>query len=488
VADSDFSLDNYKLTNCLAQGHHSQIWEALEGNSTKKVAVKLLLPEAQSNRELRQSMKYEAKVAKALDHPNIIKVHAVVSNRKNTYIVMELFRCLNVKVQMRNDKHGVHLRARKLIESTCEALNHMHSRGWIHKDIKPENILLNKSSEVRLIDFSLAGRPSGSIGQMVGMKKRGAIQGTRTYMAPEQIRNRPLSSQTDIYGLGVTIFEILAGRPPFCSQHPDELLMEHLKTAPPAPSDFNRNITPEMDSLILKALAKTPKNRHNDMVEFLTEFRNTRIFKEDIKEDVVLSEEEQEAALLADVEKDLDTRLDSRMDAMRSAARKRNPNATPEPPKPIPEKRPAPKVVEQPAAAPQPAQPQALTPEQQHQQAMQQQAAYHQQAMQQQAMQQQAAYQQHLMNQQALHQQAMYQQAMQQGGQFAQPPQPPVPGQPAMPPQVPMQPNPQQPQPAEPAATAQQPEEKAKQQPTPEQGTEMKITDMEMFDSLPDIV
>ena len=506
MADNEITVGDYKLLSCLAQGKNSQVWEAVAGEATNRVAFKLLLPEAFADRELRQSMKYEAKVAKALDHPNIIKVIEVVVNRKHAFIAMDLFRAPNVKGQLHGNLNSLHLRARKLIKLTSEALRHMHERGWIHKDIKPENILINKSSEVRLIDFSLAGKPSSSIGQMVGRKKSGNVQGTRTYMSPEQIRNKPLSIQTDIYGLGVTVYEILAGRPPFRSPHPDELLMEHLKTVPWEPSAYNENITPEMDQIVLKMLAKKPQNRYQNIDEFLTEFRGVKIFKEAIQEEVILTEEEREQKLLEDPEASLDSRLDSRMDAMRSAAQKRDPNYVP-PSKPVIKKRPVASVPEeQPPQQPehppqqQPMQPQPLSP-QQHQemqhQAMQQQAAY------QQAMQQQAMYQQ-AMQQQAMYQQQQFPQQQFPQQQFPQQPMPgqPMPGQPMMQPPVPtgMHP-PQQPPPTQqpaqaPPAQTQEPTpavEKAAEEPKPAkakevQGTVMNISDLDdMFNALPDV-
>ncbi len=495
MSENPVTIDSYQLVNCLATGRHTQVWEASDLSSSRSVALKILLPEAFAVRTQKQSMKYEAKVGSQLDHPNIVKVLDCVVNRSHAYIAMELFRANNLKVQLRNDIHSIWLRARKLIESIAEALGHMHTRNWIHRDVKPENILLNKASEARLIDFSLAARPASSFGKMVNRKKKGPVQGTRTYMAPEQIRNMQLTAQTDIYNFGVTIFELITGRPLFRSSNPDDLLMDHLKSTPDPPSVFNENVTPEMDQMVMKMVAKNPKNRQQNIDELLSEFRNVRIFKEEIQEKQVMTEDEKHEQLLREQSDGIASRIDSRLDAMRTEALKKNPNAV------LPERQPPTKqpVAKKEPPAPPPAPPQsqpgtpppAMTPEQQaamqqalHQQAMQQHAM--QQAMQQQAMQQ--AWQQQAMQQAWQQQQALQQAAAQQQPGMPVPPQQ-MPGQPQVPPQavpgqMPAPPQDQATPVPEANSTEKQPEKPADKK---NEGTVINISDLDMFDSLPDV-
>ena len=494
MAENESVIDNYKLSGCMSQGRHSQVWEAADSGSGRPVALKVLLPEAFADKEQRQILKLEAKVGKSLEHPNIIRVYECIVSRDHAYIAMELFRAPNAKVQLLGDKVSMWRRARKLIEQTAMALAHMHERGWIHKDVKPENILINKSAEVRLIDFSLAGKPAGSLGKIVNRKKKGFVQGTRTYMAPEQIRNQPLSTHVDIYGLGVTVYEILTGRAPFISPHPDDLLMDHLKTVPAPPSEYNDNITPEMDQIVLKMLAKSSKNRQSSIDEFLSEFRNVQIFKEALPEQVQKTEQEVNEDLLKSQDAGLESRIDSRLDAMRSAALKKNPGAVKAPektkskvvPKVEPQEKPAAPASppqqppQQPALQPPqpfPAQPgmplQAMTPEQMAM--LQQQQAYYQQMMHQQAMQNQM-----------YPQPGMQPPGMQQPQMPAQPmPQPPQPAA-SQPPPAPVKQQPvkqQQPPPQKPAPKT-EPKTPAKQS----DGTIMNIDDMDdIFKSLPDV-
>src|SRR5690606_29244213 len=127
----------------------------------------------------------------------------------------------NIKTQILNDLAGLHSRFRKVFESLCLALGYVHEKGWVHRDIKPENILANKVGELRLIDFSLAVRSAGGFGKLLGSRMK-AVQGPRTYIAPETLLKKAPTFQTDMYSLGITVFEMLTGNPPFRGIPPGE--------------------------------------------------------------------------------------------------------------------------------------------------------------------------------------------------------------------------------------------------------------------------
>src|SRR5258708_28957926 len=130
----------------MASGQSSQVWEAVDSETTRRVAMKLLLTEKLSEPEMVSALKSEFKVASTFDHPNILKYHELVANKKMAYFTMELFNAPNLKTQLYNDIRGVHIRLKRLIELLAIALEHIHERGWVHRDIKPDNILMNKSS------------------------------------------------------------------------------------------------------------------------------------------------------------------------------------------------------------------------------------------------------------------------------------------------------------------------------------------------------
>ncbi len=355
--DKDKPVDENKIDHYVKQGHiasgkHAQVIEVQEENTSNRFALKVLLPEAMLDPEQVAILKYEGKVAQSLEHPNIIKWYATVVRKTNVYLVLELFKALNVKNFIANDSLGVHTRLRKLIDSLALALQHMHEKGWLHLDVKPDNVLLNRSSEVRLIDFSLSQRIKSGLGKMFSGKKEAG--GTLTYVAPETIRKDLLTPQTDIYSFGILIFECLTGTFPFKGSTPKDLLMKHLSAAPAPPSDFNKNVTPEMDRMILRMLAKKPKDRQKNMQELMSEFRNIQIFKEDPEK---LAEQKMAEAKEAATQQSLGKRLDSRTDAARREAIKANPElakelaaAKPAPPPKLPE--PAKPAAKKPMPAP----------------------------------------------------------------------------------------------------------------------------------------
>ncbi len=313
--DDPYQLDEYRLVNSIARGSVSSVWEAAEQASGRTVAIKLLKDDLPDKAAQKSLMKYEANAAKSFDHPTIIRFEKFVNHRDATYIVMEFFRALNVKMQIKGELASVHARARKFTEGVCQALMQLHDAGWIHRDFKPENVLMNKAGEVKLIDFSLASKGAGGLAKMLGMDRLKTIQGTRTYLAPETIRKQGPSPQTDMYSLGVTLFEVLTGKVPFQGSTPEDLLRKHLMEPPPNPSEFNSNVTPEMDRLVLKLMNKKPVDRYPDMQAVFSEIRRIRIFKADVEEQTAATRSERSNDELLEELNDLN--INSRADAKR---------------------------------------------------------------------------------------------------------------------------------------------------------------------------
>jgi len=345
VSDAE-TIDDYELVDCIATGNATQIWEVKQP-SGQTFAMKLLLEEAFADAEEKKALKHEANVGKQLDHPNIIKIFDLKMTRKFGYFTMEHFRSPNLKSMIRNDKYGAQSRCPKMLECLVQALSVVHRKGWIHRDIKPENVLVNKSGEVRLVDFSLSSKPSNAVLRAFTKKSNIAIQGTRTYLAPELIKRQAMTFSVDMYSLGITIYETLVGHPPFRTGNPNDLLMMHVRDRPVPPSELDDNITPEADLLIAKMLAKSPKDRPESMDALAAELRSIRLFKQEPL-DVMRQRIEDEKNANAQVEED---RLNSRKDAERSASgqalppRKKKPKPTPKV-----EQKPAPPAPQQPAA------------------------------------------------------------------------------------------------------------------------------------------
>jgi serine/threonine protein kinase len=170
-------------------------------------------------------------------------------------------------------------RVHTVLKQTAEALAYMHEKGWAHRDVKPENILVNKSGEVRLIDFALTKKIPSGLGKLFAGKP--PREGTYSYISPDVILRLAPSAQADVYSFGVTCYELATGRQPFRANTPVELLQKHMADRPLPLTLHNKNITPEFNDLVLKMLAKKPAERMQDLREFSSRMSRIKVYKDD---------------------------------------------------------------------------------------------------------------------------------------------------------------------------------------------------------------
>jgi serine/threonine-protein kinase len=273
-------IGGYRLLKHMVTGQTSQVWEVVEVASHRHFAMKMLLPEKARDPEHRRLLFHEAEVGKALVHPNVIRIVAFSKDSTNPYIVMEFFPAGNLKMRLlRKEFDFIRERLQDIFKQGATALAFMNAKGWVHRDVKPDNFLVNSAGEVRLIDFALAKRierPS-LFGRM--FRRRGKAQGTRSYMSPEQIRGEPLDGRADIYSFGATCYELMTGRPPFRAASNQELLTKHIIERAVSPQMWNPDITEEFASLVLRMLGKKRDERPRDFHEVLMAMRTMKVFK-----------------------------------------------------------------------------------------------------------------------------------------------------------------------------------------------------------------
>jgi serine/threonine protein kinase len=277
---ADEVIGGYKLLKHLVTGQTSQVWEVVEGSSGRHFALKLLLPEKAALPEFRRFLLHEADVGKSLAHPNIIRIITVGRDPLNPYYVMEYFPAGNLKLRiMHKEWDYLREKAQDILKQAATALAFMNAKGWVHRDVKPDNLLVNAAGEVRLIDFALAKRVerSGLLSKL--FRRKAKAQGTRSYMSPEQIRGAPLDGRADIYSFGASAYELVTGRPPFRAASSQELLTKQIAEKPITPRQYNPDVTEQFADLVLRMLAKKSQDRPKDFHEVLMALRGMRVFK-----------------------------------------------------------------------------------------------------------------------------------------------------------------------------------------------------------------
>jgi len=272
------AIGHYRITHLIAQGKTALLYRGIDQFSNFEVVVKILRPDNLKSRAYRTEITHEYRIGRKLSHKNIIKMYSRGVHRKLPYIVMEYFPSTNLRQKIYTRDEVVAMIPKKIILLMAEALAYMHQVGYIHRDMKPENVLVDLSGNVKLIDIALASPLRGAFGFPRRMKK---VQGTRSYMAPEQILGRKLDVTSDIYSLGITIYELLTKHLPFRADSPDELLKQHLHATPPSMQQYNREIHPDFSSFVMRMLAKNPHDRPRSMDDVLEHLANTPVFTRD---------------------------------------------------------------------------------------------------------------------------------------------------------------------------------------------------------------
>ena len=267
------SLKGYLVQDKIKDGSVGTVWRAT--NSRDQVfALKQIAPlHAQSGTKVRQ-FKKEATLTRDLEHPNIIRVYEYVEAKPQPFFVMEYFESENLKWAMAHLPQRIYKREFQILMQVADALAFVHTKGIVHKDIKPENVLINGKSEARLIDFSLA---STKWDRMLQFGRK--VEGTPMYMSPEQIRGEKCDHRTDIYSFGVMMYELMTKRPPFMASDPQKVLEKHCKERPVPMSMIVPTVAPQLDLLVMKLLEKNPERRLPDMNAVMQEL--SRWIKQD---------------------------------------------------------------------------------------------------------------------------------------------------------------------------------------------------------------
>jgi serine/threonine protein kinase len=267
-------LGSVSLVRRLGNGRHCQVWEARDGE--RAVAVKVLEPSMGSDRGQRQLLRHELKVARGLDHPHVIRIDRLVEYPGPPHLVMELFPHPNLRRQIFAGVDQLAPKVERIVRELAEALAHIHDRGWVHRDLKPDNVLVAPDGQVKLIDLAIAARSGGWLGLFA---PRPPAQGTPSYMSPEQIRRQSLTPRSDIYSYGCLLYELLTGKPPYAGDSLNDLLNRHISAPLPSAEATNHNVTRAAGDFLRQLLAKKPADRPDSMQSVLRQLRAIKLLE-----------------------------------------------------------------------------------------------------------------------------------------------------------------------------------------------------------------
>ncbi len=226
-----------------------EIWAVRPVSENTAYAMKWLPPGPKYGRANVDELKHEFQVGKLLEHPSVIQTLDFGNTANGAYMLLELFKVPNLKQQIISGGYKkLQHRAKAILAGAAAGLAHLHDKGWIHRDIKPDNFLLRDDDIVKLIDFNLARKPSGGLSKLFGGRMK--VQGTHSYMSPEQIRGQTLDFRADVYSFGCMLHEFFSGKPPFSANSPNELLQRHLSNKPQPLTVFDKNIMPEFAAYV----------------------------------------------------------------------------------------------------------------------------------------------------------------------------------------------------------------------------------------------
>ncbi|OHB77997.1 MAG: hypothetical protein A2W31_05610 [Planctomycetes bacterium RBG_16_64_10] len=268
----------YQLLGLIRAGHACEIWKIMRIGEESRMAMKLLRRGDKYTREQVDFLKHEYTVASRLQHDGVIRIHDCQSNPEGCYLIMELFAHPNLKQTIQLGVERLAYLAETIIRQSAAGLQYLHEQGWVHCDVKPDNFLVGDDGHVKLIDFSLAQRQKGRLSRLISGKAR--IQGTKSYMSPEQILGAPVDARSDIYSFGCVVYELIGGRVPFTGVSANALLTKHLRAKPPALEAANKNVTRDFSQLVARMMAKDPNRRPRSMQVLLDELRGTPLFQQ----------------------------------------------------------------------------------------------------------------------------------------------------------------------------------------------------------------
>jgi eukaryotic-like serine/threonine-protein kinase len=253
------TLDHYRIDAVVARSGMSVLYRATNLNSGMQVAVKVPHPEMQADPVLSERFDREEEIGQLLDHPGVVKTYNS-ERRSQVYMVLEWVEGRPLRSILNEEKKLPIERAVRIIRGISDALDYMHKHGIVHRDLKPENVMVDAHDRVKLIDFGIAMKEDARRLTFVNLS---SALGTPDYISPEQVKGQRGDQRSDIYALGVMLYEMLTGRVPFVGPNPLAAMNERLLHEPTPPRDLNPEISPELEEILYRAMERDPRHRYS---------------------------------------------------------------------------------------------------------------------------------------------------------------------------------------------------------------------------------
>lgn len=255
----DLLAERYRIDTQVGIGGMGTVFSALDERLNRRVAVKVLKEELSSDPKFVERFRREARSAAALSHPNLANVFDYGEDGGRHFIVMELVEGRDLARLMREEGPLDLTRARSLAEQIAHALGHAHSAGLIHRDVKPQNVIVTDEDKIKVTDFGIARATGEST-----LTATGTIMGTAQYLSPEQASGETPGPFSDVYSLGIVFYEMVTGAVPFTGDSPISVALRHVRDEVPPPSTIDPKVPTEIDDLVATATAKQPEDRFAD--------------------------------------------------------------------------------------------------------------------------------------------------------------------------------------------------------------------------------
>src|SRR5229473_721075 len=258
-------LDHYRIEGLVARSGMASIYRGTDIRSGRQVAIKIPHPEVESDPALFDRFHREEEIGKILDHPGVMKVFAD-ENRSRVYMVMEWVDGRLLR-KILDEQHKLPTeRAVQLALRILDALEYIHSRGVVHRDLKPENVMVDNNDHIKLIDFGIAANAKS---RRLTFAKLSQTMGTPDYISPEQVKGKRGDARSDLYALGVILYEMLTGKVPFHGPNAFAVMHDRLLNNPIPPRELDPNISPQLQEIVYRALERDPRQRYSSAHEFV---------------------------------------------------------------------------------------------------------------------------------------------------------------------------------------------------------------------------